>query len=106
MKRRSTSRNFCVLPLATSLCVFLSDQSLSPLPKVILTAPHLSRQQLFFSPGWVLCFSVSPRDAAKPTLPQLNLHNTRVRRKPSGFLQCRAFLAWRRADSRRSRAET
>jgi len=29
----------------------------------------------------------SARDAPKPTLPQLNLHNTRVRRNPSGFLQ-------------------
>jgi hypothetical protein len=28
MKPRSTSQNFCVLPLATSLCVFLSNQSL------------------------------------------------------------------------------
>jgi hypothetical protein len=28
MRRRSTSRNFCVLPLATSFCVFLSNQSL------------------------------------------------------------------------------
>jgi hypothetical protein len=28
-----------------------------------------------------------PRGAATPTLPQLNLHNTRVRRTPSGFLQ-------------------
>jgi hypothetical protein len=39
------------------------------------------------SPAWVLCFSAPPRDAAKPTLAQLNLHNTRVRRNPSGFLQ-------------------
>jgi hypothetical protein len=30
MRRRSTSRNFAVLPLATSLCVFLSNQSLFP----------------------------------------------------------------------------
>ena len=37
--------------------------------------------------GWVLCFSASPPDAAKPTLPQLNLHNTSVHRKPNGFLQ-------------------
>src|SRR6266850_7094122 len=60
MKRRSTSRNFCVLLLANSLCVFLCNQSLFPIPKVILGAPHLSFQQFFFSPGWVLCFSASP----------------------------------------------
>jgi hypothetical protein len=48
----------------------------SSLPKVILTASHLSFQLLFFSPAWVLCFSAPPRDAAKPALAQLNLHNT------------------------------
>jgi hypothetical protein len=56
MRPRSTSRNFCVLPLATSLCVLLSNQSFSLLLTVILTAPQLSFQQLFFAPGWVLCF--------------------------------------------------
>ena len=40
-------------------------------PQVILTAPHLSFQLLFFSPAWVLCFSAPPRDAAKPTLPSI-----------------------------------
>jgi hypothetical protein len=50
------------------------------------TTFQLSATLLLFS-GWVLCFSASPPDAAKPTLPQLNLHNTRVRRKPNGFLQ-------------------
>jgi len=59
----------------------------SLLPKVILTAPHLSFQQLFFSLGWVLCFPHLSGANAKPTFPQLNLHNTRVRRNPSGFLQ-------------------
>jgi hypothetical protein len=59
MKRRSTSRNVCVLLLANSLCVFLSNQFLFPLPKIILAAPHLSFQQLFFSRRWVLCFSAS-----------------------------------------------
>jgi hypothetical protein len=54
---------------------------------VILTAPHLSGQQLFFRPGWVLRFSASPQEAAKPTLPPLNLHSIRVRRNRSGFLQ-------------------
>jgi hypothetical protein len=56
------------------------------LPKVILTAPRLSCSAIFFSPGWVLCSSASPRHATRPTLPQLNLHNTRVRRNPSGSL--------------------
>jgi hypothetical protein len=32
-------------------------------------------------------YPASPWDAPTPTLPQLNLHNTRVRRKASGFLQ-------------------
>ena len=44
--------------------------------------PHLSFQQLFFSPVWVLCFPAPPRGSAKPTLPQSNLHNTSVRRNP------------------------
>jgi hypothetical protein len=70
----------------------------------MLTAPHSSCQQLFFSPGWVLCFSAPPRGTVKPTLPQLNLHNTRVRRKASGFVQGRAFLAWRHADNRRKQS--
>jgi hypothetical protein len=52
----------------------------------------------------MLCFSAPPWDAAKPTLPQLDLHNTRVRRKASGFLQGRAFLAWRHADNRRKQS--
>jgi hypothetical protein len=52
----------------------------SLLPKVILTAPHLSFQQRFFSPGWVFAFPHFSGANAKPTFPQLNLHNTRVRR--------------------------
>jgi hypothetical protein len=48
----------------------------------------------------MLSFSASPRDAAKPTLPQLNLHNTRVRRKASGFLQVAVFES---AQSHRAR---
>jgi hypothetical protein len=42
----------------------------------------LSFQLLFFSPAWLLCSSAPLRDAAKPTLAQLNLHNTRIRRNP------------------------
>jgi len=61
--------------------------SLFPTPQGHPYLTTVEPSELFFSPGWVLCFSASPRDAAKPTLPQLNLHNTRVRRKPSGFLQ-------------------
>ena len=38
MKRRSTSRNFFVLLLANSLCVFLSSQSLFPTPTS--SSPH------------------------------------------------------------------
>jgi hypothetical protein len=76
------------------------DNPLPLLPKVILTSPHLSRQQRFFSPGWMLSFSASPRDAATPTLPQLNLHNTRVRRKASGFPSSRCI---ERAQSHRAR---
>ena len=33
MKRRSTLRNFCVLLLANSLCVFLPNQFLFPTPQ-------------------------------------------------------------------------
>jgi hypothetical protein len=33
MRRLPTSQNLCVLPLANSLCVFLSDQSLFPTPQ-------------------------------------------------------------------------
>ena len=54
----------------------------SLLPKVILTAPHLRFQQRFFSPGWVFAFPHLSGANAKPTFPQLNLHNTRVRRNP------------------------
>jgi hypothetical protein len=54
----------------------------SLLPKVILTAPHLRFQQRFFSPGWVFAFPRLSGAKAKPTFPQLNLHNTRVRRNP------------------------
>src|SRR5215471_18945390 len=35
----------------------------------------------------VLCSQVPLRAALKPPFPQLNLHSTRVRRNPSGFLQ-------------------
>jgi hypothetical protein len=69
MKRRSTSRTFacfCSLTLSVSSC---ATNPFSPPPKVILGAPHLSFQQLFFSPGWMLCVSASPGGAAKPTLP-------------------------------------
>ena len=82
MKRRSTSRTFacfCSLTLSVSSC---ATNPFSPPPKVILAAPHLSFQQLFFSPVGCCAFPRLPRDAAKPTLPELNLHNTRVRRKP------------------------
>ena len=61
---------------------FCLTNPFSLLSAVILTAPHLSFQLLFFSPAWLLCSSALPRDAAKPTLAQLNLHNTRVRRNP------------------------
>jgi hypothetical protein len=71
MKRRSTSRNFCVLLLANSLCVFLSNKSLSLLPKFILTALHLRSQQLFFSPGCVLCLPASLRGVLQTYLPSI-----------------------------------
>jgi hypothetical protein len=87
MKRRSRSRNSCVLLLANSLSVFLFNQSLFPTPQDHPRRLLLSLPQLFFSPGRVLHSSAPPQVAAKPTLPQLNLHNTRVRRNPSGFLQ-------------------
>jgi|HubBroStandDraft_3_1064219.scaffolds.fasta_scaffold07004_1 hypothetical protein len=60
MKRRSTLRNFCVLLLASSLCLFLPNQFPFPLPKVILDATHLSFQQLLLSHVWVLCLFASP----------------------------------------------
>src|SRR5439155_24341696 len=68
-----------------SLSLFASSCPTNPfslLPNVILTAPHLSFQQLFFSRRWVLRFLASPRGTARPTLPQLNLHNIRFRRNP------------------------
>ena len=65
---------FCSLTLFVSSC---PTNSFFPLPKVILDAPHLSFQQLLRSHVWVLCFPASPPGCCTPTLPQLNLHNTR-----------------------------
>ena len=72
----------------------------SLLPKVILTAPHLSFQQLFFSPGWLFAFPHLSGPNAKPTFPQLNLHNTRVRRNPERLPSSRCIES---AQSRRAR---
>lgn len=71
MKRRSTSQNFCVLPLATSLCVFLSNKSLLTASQRHLSAAHLSFQQLYFSPRCVLCFPELGLGIAKPSLPSI-----------------------------------
>jgi hypothetical protein len=61
MKRRSTSRNFCVLLLANSLCVFLCNQSLFPTPQghTRRTTFELSAILLLSRLGAVL-FRVSP----------------------------------------------
>jgi hypothetical protein len=72
----------------------------SLLPKVILTAPHLRFQQRFFSPGWVFAFPHLSGANAKPTFPQLNLHNTRVRRNPERLPSSRCIES---AQSRRAR---
>jgi hypothetical protein len=48
---------FCSLTLFVSSC---PTNSFSPLPKVILDAPHLSFQQLLCSHVWALCFPASP----------------------------------------------
>ena len=73
----------------------------SPLPKVILTAPHLRFQQRFFSPGWVFAFPRLSGANAKPTFPQLNLHNTRVRRNPERLPSSRCIeSAQHRAHAR------
>jgi hypothetical protein len=68
---------------------------------VILTASRLCFQLLFFSPGWLLCFLAPLRGHAKPTLPQLNLHNTRVRRKPERLPSSRCIES---ARTHRARA--
>ncbi len=73
----------------------------SLLPKVILTAPHLSFQQLFFSPGLGACFPASLRGARQTYFPQLNLHNTRVRRNPERLPSSRCIES---AQSHRARA--
>jgi hypothetical protein len=70
----------------------------SLLPKVILTAPHLRFQQRFFSPGWVFAFPHLSGANAKPTFPQLNLHNTRIRRNPERLPSRQSIfslMAWR-----------
>ena len=54
-------------------------------------------------PRWVLHFLGALRETLNLPLPQLNLHSTRVRRKASAFLQCRAFSAWRCGESRSER---
>jgi len=61
MTSRSTSRNFRVLTLATSLCVFLSNQSFLPAPQghPYRTTFELSATPLLSRLGVVL-FSVSP----------------------------------------------
>ena len=48
---------FCSLTIFVSSC---STNPFSPLPKVILDAPHLSFQQLLRSHVCVLCFSAAP----------------------------------------------
>jgi len=70
---------FCSLTLFVSSC---PTNSFFPLPKVILDAPLLSFQQLSRSPSGCCAFPRLPRSAATPTLPQLNLLNTRIRRNP------------------------
>jgi hypothetical protein len=87
MGHQPTSRNFCALPLAISLCVLLSNQSLCFTPQghpcritfELSATLLLSRLGAFFfhvSSGHRQTYSSS-----------IELHNTRVRRKPSGFLQ-------------------
>ena len=70
-----------------SLCLPIRPFSFPLLLAAIPTASPLRFQQLFFSPAWVLCSPGPLRAVPKPTLAQLNLHNTRARRNPSGFLQ-------------------
>src|ERR1700688_1734092 len=76
-ERRSTLRNFCVLLLANSLCVFLPNQFLFPTPRG--HPRHITFEfsaTLTFSRLGAVLSRVST-GAATPTLPQLNLHNTR-----------------------------
>ena len=73
----------------------------SLLPKVILTTPHLRFQQLFFSPVGCFAFPHLSGANAKPTFPQLNLHNTRVRRNPEWLPSSRCIeSAQHRAHAR------
>src|SRR5258708_17877265 len=62
MKRLPTSRNLCLLPLANSLCVFLSDQSLFPTPQ---DHPHRTTLELsatlLLSPLDAFLSRISPR---------------------------------------------
>jgi len=71
MKRRSPSGNLRASRLALSRYVFSSNKSLLASSQRHLSAAHLSFQQLFFSPGWVLCFPAPLRGIAKPTLPSI-----------------------------------
>ena len=71
MRRLPTSQNLCVLPLANSLCVFLSDQSLFPTPQ---GHPHrttlaLSATLLLSRLG--LCFPASLRGERQTYFPSI-----------------------------------
>src|SRR6266436_5669582 len=56
---------------ALGLCVFLPNQSLFPASQGHPSAAHLSFQQPFFSPSWMLCSAAHPRCIPKPTLPTI-----------------------------------
>ena len=66
MRRLPTSQNLCVLPLANSLCVFLSDQSLFPTPQ---GHPHRTTLELSATEGSRSIESAQPHCARVHTLP-------------------------------------
>lgn len=90
-----------MLLLANSLCVFLPNQFLFPTPQ---SHPRRTTFEfsatLTFSRLGACAFPRLPQGAATPTLPQLNLHNTRVRRNPERLPSSRCIES---AHSRRAR---
>jgi hypothetical protein len=92
------------LACLSSLPLFSSNQSLLP-----FSQDTLRRHICLFShsPSISIGFPTPlPTPGASPNslFPQLNLHKPAPAATPSGFLQGRAFLAWRHADSRRKQS--
>jgi hypothetical protein len=99
----NVDRHYETFACFCSLTLFVSSfpiNSFFLLPKVMLDAPHLRFQQLLRSSRLRAVLSrVSPRVLPR-TLPQLNLHNTRVRRNPERLPSSRCIES---AQSRRTR---